>query len=263
MFAYAATNFTPAIDSRLTGLELPLAVVSGPTDIDVLLLGDSGNLPGSVIESFHLTGFTLAGPVLLIPIASTLHPLLDAGTQYWVAVTGGTQTTFAVWSLTLFTGDPMAGGAGRSIVNGVDSGWIRKHGYSSGRRGDQRRFGSRACFRATHRNRFRVAIVQAQKGVPPPGSLALRPVTRSHPNDGFVSWLHSHRFLRECNPSYGVLTLSPVGLSPTEHASLRWSHYGLKNRMLTVLPLTEVTWRLLELRKGHPWPCDKLSNDFV
>src|ERR1017187_6415881 len=48
--------------------------------------------------------------------------------------------------------------------------------------------------------------------------------------DGFVSWLHSLRLLRECNPSYGVLTLSPVGLSPTEHASLRWSHYGPKTR---------------------------------
>ena len=132
VFVYAATNFTAAIDSRLTGLELPLAVVSGPTNIDVLLLGDSGNLPGSVIEWFHLTGFTLAGPVLLIPIASTLHPLLDAGTQYWVAVTGGTQTTFAVWSLTLFTGDPTAGGAGRSIVNGVDSGWIRNTGTRVG-----------------------------------------------------------------------------------------------------------------------------------
>jgi hypothetical protein len=48
--------------------------------------------------------------------------------------------------------------------------------------------------------------------------------------DGFVSWLHSLRLLRECNPSYGVLTLSPMGLSPTEHASLRWSHYGPKTR---------------------------------
>src|SRR5215831_1653255 len=50
-----------------------------------------------------------------------------------------------------------------------------------------------------------------------------------HPEDGFVSWLHSLRFLHECNPSYGVLTLSPVGLSPTEHASFSldalWSKF--------------------------------------
>ena len=49
-----------------------------------------------------------------------------------------------------------------------------------------------------------------------------------HPQDGFVDWLHPLRFLRGCNPSYGALTLTPVGLSPTEHASLRWSHFGPK-----------------------------------
>jgi hypothetical protein len=132
VFVFAATNFTPAIDSHLTGLELPLAVVSGPADISVELLGDSGNLPGSVIESFHVTGFTVPGPVSLIMIASALHPLLDSGTQYWVAVTGGTQTTFAVWSLTLFAGDPSPGGASRSIVNNVDSGWMRNTGTRVG-----------------------------------------------------------------------------------------------------------------------------------
>jgi hypothetical protein len=52
-----------------------------------------------------------------------------------------------------------------------------------------------------------------------------------HPQDGFVDWLHPLRFLRGCNPSYGALTLTPVGLSPTEHASLRWSHYGPKIRL--------------------------------
>src|SRR5260370_41872868 len=30
--------------------------------------------------------------------------------------------------------------------------------------------------------------------------------------------------LRSCYPSYGAPTLTPVGLSPTERASLRWTH---------------------------------------
>ena len=47
---------------------------------------------------------------------------------------------------------------------------------------------------------------------------------------GFVSWLHSLRFLHECNSRYGDLTLTPVGLSPTEHASLRWTHSFANNR---------------------------------
>src|ERR1700693_2756684 len=115
-FVSSATNFTPGFDSRLTSLVLPLAVVSGPTEINVLLLADSGNLPGGVLESFHLIGLPLAGPLSLVPIGSSLHPVLNAGTQYWVAVTGGTSTTFAFWGLTLFAGDPTAGGASRSII---------------------------------------------------------------------------------------------------------------------------------------------------
>src|SRR6202030_2605769 len=42
-----------------------------------------------------------------------------------------------------------------------------------------------------------------------------------HPKDGFVDRLHSLRFLRECDPSYRVLTLALVGLPPTEYASLK------------------------------------------
>ncbi|SPE35856.1 hypothetical protein SBBP1_90001 [Burkholderiales bacterium] len=30
--------------------------------------------------------------------------------------------------------------------------------------------------------------------------------------------------LRSCYPSYGAPTFTPVGLSPTERASLRWTH---------------------------------------
>ena len=42
--------------------------------------------------------------------------------------------------------------------------------------------------------------------------------------DGFVSWLHRLRFLHRYNSSYGALTFTPVGLSPTEHASFHWTH---------------------------------------
>ena len=38
--------------------------------------------------------------------------------------------------------------------------------------------------------------------------------------DGFVDRLHVLRFLRTCDPSYRVLTLTLVGLPPTEHLSL-------------------------------------------
>src|SRR5215510_865812 len=44
-----------------------------------------------------------------------------------------------------------------------------------------------------------------------------------------ITWIslpHPLRFLHGCDASYGALTLPPVGLSPTEHASLCWTHYS-------------------------------------
>jgi hypothetical protein len=38
--------------------------------------------------------------------------------------------------------------------------------------------------------------------------------------DGFVDRLHALRFLRACDPGYRALTLTLVGLTPTEHISL-------------------------------------------
>src|SRR5215831_1149 len=77
-----------------------------------------------------------------------------------------------------------------------------------------------------------------------------------HPEDGFVSWLHSLRFLHECNPSYGVLTLSPVGLSPTEHASFSLDALWSKN---SISLKTRDIVRLVSRRHAdvtRRFPCD-------
>ena len=132
IFLYTATNFTPALSYRLTSLELPVAVVSGSAAIDVLLLADAGNVPGALVEAFHLTGFQVPGPTSLTTVPSSQHPVLNAGAQYWVAVTGGTPTTFVMWGLTLFAGDPTQGGASRTIDHGLDLGWTRYSGTRVG-----------------------------------------------------------------------------------------------------------------------------------
>ena len=53
------------------------------------------------------------------------------------------------------------------------------------------------------------------------------PVTCS-PSQGWLCRLASSASFppHGCNPSYGALTFTPMGLSPTEHASLRWTHVG-------------------------------------
>ena len=64
---------------------------------------------------------------------------------------------------------------------------------------------------------------------PPVGSLALRPgdlltIPRMALSVGFI------RFVSSANATQatGSLTIAPVGLPPTEHASLCWSHFGQK-----------------------------------
>ena len=49
-------------------------------------------------------------------------------------------------------------------------------------------------------------------------------VTRNLPTGGFVDRLQDLGLPPPCYPSYGALTLTPAGLTPAEHASLRWTH---------------------------------------
>ena len=59
------------------------------------------------------------------------------------------------------------------------------------------------------------------------GSLSLRPgdsltIPRMALSVGFTRFVSS----TSATQATGLLTLTPVGLPPTEHASLRWTHYG-------------------------------------
>jgi hypothetical protein len=56
--------------------------------------------------------------------------------------------------------------------------------------------------------------------------LCYGPVTRSLPWGDLVDRLQSFSFHHLCYPNYGALTSTPAGLSPAEHASLRWTHVG-------------------------------------
>ena len=49
-------------------------------------------------------------------------------------------------------------------------------------------------------------------------------VTRRLPSGDVVDRLQSLGFPPPCYPNYGVLIFAPAGLSPAEHASLRWTH---------------------------------------
>ena len=50
------------------------------------------------------------------------------------------------------------------------------------------------------------------------------PVTRRLPKEDVVDRLQSFGFPPPCYPNYEASVLAPAGLSPAEHASLRWTH---------------------------------------
>jgi hypothetical protein len=60
-------------------------------------------------------------------------------------------------------------------------------------------------------------------------------MTRDHPFDGLVGRLQGLGLPPPCYPSYGAPTFTPVGLTPTEWASLRWTH-RLARRSLALRP---------------------------
>lgn len=125
-------HFNPATTAHLTTIEAPLGVISGPNQIQAFLMTDSGGAPGSVIESFVLTGLPVPPePFPLFTINSSLDPLLLSGDQYWLVATGG-PNTFASWTLNLFQGDPNDGGASQVVVGGVTQPWNVGSGTRTG-----------------------------------------------------------------------------------------------------------------------------------
>jgi hypothetical protein len=91
------------------------------------------------------------------------------------------------------------------------------------------------------------------------GSLALRPgnsltVPRTALSISFTSFVSSTGVTQ----ATGLLTLAPAGLTPTEHASLRWTHSYPKTRPTSIQiayaegsPLLQVLKRLAQIEIFH------------
>jgi hypothetical protein len=88
-----AAAFTPTSDTIFTGVDFAAELLGQPGDLTVALLvtGASGT-PDAVLETF-----TVAAPALpaLVSIASSLNPVLNAGTEYWLDISSA--STAAWW----------------------------------------------------------------------------------------------------------------------------------------------------------------------
>ena len=123
-------RFVPSLTARLTTIQAPFVVFSGPNQVQAYLMSDAGGVPGNIIEAFSLTNLP-AQAGQLVTIHSLLDPLVLAGQPYWFAATGG-GATFADWTLNLFQGDPNDGGAAQFTFGGVTGPWTVGSGTRTG-----------------------------------------------------------------------------------------------------------------------------------
>ena len=83
-FAIGA-QFQPSTTALFQDAILALGTGGAPTGtVSVYLYTDAGNLPGTLIE--QLTGVSVTNIPAALTAYSTLHPLLFAGTSYWLVV---------------------------------------------------------------------------------------------------------------------------------------------------------------------------------
>src|SRR6185312_9086099 len=71
--------------------QLALEYHSGANAVDVLLMSDGGGLPGSTLETMHLSNIPV-GPSLVMA-TSTVNTMLNPGTNYWLAAATSKDTS--------------------------------------------------------------------------------------------------------------------------------------------------------------------------
>jgi hypothetical protein len=86
-------------DYLFDGFDVTLFRMDGTDLFTVDLMTDAGGLPGSVIETFDISGTTDVPAIQ--SVASVLHPTLNKGDRYWLVVSPGDATTVGGWSLSL------------------------------------------------------------------------------------------------------------------------------------------------------------------
>jgi hypothetical protein len=125
-----AVSFTPMATTNFGSVSLALSCFFVcPDDYTVDLTADGGAQPGAVIESFTLSAAAL-GPVgnnnPLAVANSILHPLLTAGTAYWITTSSSLDDSIT-WNFNS-TGDMSP----EAISTDGGATWFSPSGFSPG-----------------------------------------------------------------------------------------------------------------------------------
>jgi len=133
-----ASAFTVGASVNLSTIEVAAGYLSG-NQLTINLDADSGGTPGSVIESFTINGaMPFIGSVSsgdLVMATSVLHPLLTAGSQYWVVLSvPNDRTSEAAWNFnsTSDTGPFYGTNDGATVLHSTETrGAMRVTGQST------------------------------------------------------------------------------------------------------------------------------------
>lgn len=92
--------FSPAMTASVDSYEIAIGLVSGQNLFSLSLLNDLAGEPGSVIETFQINDamgtFGVMNPPILVN--SLVHPLLEAGKQYWLIAGAPSADTWAAFN---------------------------------------------------------------------------------------------------------------------------------------------------------------------
>jgi len=95
-----AMPFTPAVNDTLTRVLVAVGYVTGTNGVTVSVNEDAGGLPGDALQTFEETGLRNFGSCCAVETVGA-NIAVTAGTQYWVVVATGPNTsdTWDAWNL--------------------------------------------------------------------------------------------------------------------------------------------------------------------
>lgn len=111
-------SFTPTVDATLDSIKFAASYMSGNNALNVILMSDSADVPGTALETFTFTGLSPTGT--LYTANSLLHPVMNQGTRYWVVLAPQGDGMFG-W----YEDDSLPGPlAARRDILATDPGWF-------------------------------------------------------------------------------------------------------------------------------------------
>ncbi len=91
-----ANRFTPTGNFRFTNAQLAMGWFGGPSILQVILMTNSGGLPGTIVETITLTVPAISGGSI-VTANSLVHPVLNSGESYWLVAYAPVHDTEMGW----------------------------------------------------------------------------------------------------------------------------------------------------------------------